>query len=245
MTPETILFIDIESVPATQDFPEGQLGELFKSKYKKEMIDAETTMAPIHYSTKLWKEKAAFHAEFGKIVCISIGRLHKGKFVVKSIASRDEKGILISFADSIEKSKCVFLCGHNALEFDYRFLFQRYVINGLSVPEILNVGMKKPWEVNLLDTMKMWGGTSWNYKASLDLIAHCLGIPSPKSEMDGSKVADVYYGSFNVESGELPFDKEEEALKVIGNYCNGDVITDYKVWCRLSGIEYTSEIEIA
>lgn len=231
-----VLFIDIESVPIQKEIPPSDLGDLFIKKYRKEITESQSSDSEI----ACWKQKAALHAEFGKIVCVSIGAISGTKLHVKAIASRNEKEILIKLSEAIEKSQCNLIAGHNSTEFDFPFLMRRYIINQLPVPPILNPDGRKPWESPYIDTMKLWSASAWNYKVSLDLLANCLSIASPKGEMDGSKVAEVFYGSYKVESGELPFDAEDEALKAIGKYCNGDVVTTYKVYCRLKGIEAVS-----
>ncbi len=232
-----ILFLDIETVPVQQYLMDG-IEPYFKKRFKSELevIDSDPN--------ELFERKAALYAEFGKICCVSLGVLTATKFQVKALASRNEKQILIELANAIEKSQCNLLAAHNGLEFDFPFLMRRYIINGLPVPPILNPDGKKPWETPYIDTMKMWSGSAWNYKVSLDLLAYSLGIPSPKTEMDGSKVSEVFYGSYKVASGELPFDAEDEAMKAIGKYCNGDVVTLYKVYCRLKGIEAVSDENI-
>ena len=234
-----ILFVDVESVPTSKDFHHDETGMLFEKRYAKDAMDRNVKI------DILWDEKASFHAEFGKACCVSIGAQTATKFQVKAIASRTEKEILLRLADAIEKSQCQLLCAHNGLEFDFPFLMRRYIINGVPIPPILNPDGKKPWETPYIDTMKMWSGSAWNYKVSLDLLAHVLGIPSPKTDMDGSMVADLYYGMFkDVQSDELPFSAEEAAIQKIGKYCNGDVVTLYKVYCKMKGIEAVSDENI-
>lgn len=235
-----ILFLDCETIPQENPMTIESLPELFQKKFKRQLEELKQSEAP----ESIYSQQASLHAEFGKICCVSIGAISGSKFHVKAIAGRNEKQILIELANAIEKSQCNLLAAHNGLEFDFPFLMRRYIINGLPVPAILNPDGKKPWETPYIDTMKMWSGSAWNYKVSLDLLAHSFGIPSPKTDMDGSKVAEIFYGSYKVSSGELPFDAEYEAMKVIGKYCNGDVVTLYKVYCRLKGIEAVSDENI-
>jgi len=227
---QNICFLDIETIPAInitlgEDIPNEIYG-LFEKKFRKDLQDQGIA--------ELYREKAGLYAEFGKVVCVSIGKMQATKFFIKTMTNRDEKKLLIELAEAI--SKFPILCAHNGLEFDFPFLMRRYIINGLPIPPTLNVFGKKPWETPFEDTMKMWSGTAWNYKCSLDLLAHCLGLPSPKKDMDGSLVAEVYYSMFDdVKNDELPFEKEKQALDKIGKYCAGDIITLANVYCRMKG----------
>jgi hypothetical protein len=182
---------------------------------------------------KHYAKNAALYAEWGKIVCIGVGVVSEGKFKVKYLCSRYEKQLLEEFATIA--SKVTSLVGHNSIEFDFPFLFRRMVVHGIQVPKVLNAIGKKPWEMAMDDTLKMWSGTAWNHKVSLALICETLGIESPKGDMDGTKVGEVFWGMFDgVANDELPFEKEKEALDKIGKYCVGDVIATANVFQRLN-----------
>jgi uncharacterized protein YprB with RNaseH-like and TPR domain len=232
-----ITFIDIETVPL--DNPERMntiVPVLFEKRFERDFIDNVTMPYCDFYS-----QKASLHAEFGKIVAISIGKLSGDKFYIKSLASRNETDILNQASEAINKiaandKKAVTLCAHNGFEFDFPFWMRRCIINRLPLPEPLNLHGKKPWEIMHHDTMKIWSGTAWNYKVSLDLLASIFGLPSPKVDMQGKDIAKIYYSSFTPEEGELPFDAEEKALKKIGSYCAGDVLTLANVFSIMKGL---------
>ena len=86
-----------------------------------------------------------------------------------------------------------YLCAHNGKEFDFPFLARRYLINGLRLPYCLDLAGKKPWEVQHLDTMNLWKFGDYKHYTSLDLLTHTFNIPSPKSDIDGSDVARIFY----------------------------------------------------
>ena len=239
MSLQNILFIDIETVPIAETYygVDEDLRNLFSKKFKTEIeaLPNNSIGDVSELMNHFWMSKAGLYAEFAKVVCISIGKLQGDKFYVKAITGIKEKTILETARETLLKA--AILCGHNAKEFDVPFLFRRFIINDLPVPSILNTIGKKPWEIQIEDTLEMWGSTQWKYRASLNLLCEVLGIPSPKGDMDGSKVSEVYYGIFRPEKAELPFDKEESALKKIGHYCNGDVVAGARVFCRMKGIE--------
>lgn len=113
-------------------------------------------------------------------------------------------------------------CGHNIKEFDIPFLCRRMVIQGMQLPECLKLHGKKPWEVPHLDTLELWRFGDYKNYTSLSLLAEVLGIPSPKEDIDGSMVADVYW--------------KQNDLKRISTYCLRDVYTTARVYLRLKGM---------
>jgi predicted PolB exonuclease-like 3'-5' exonuclease len=186
------------------------------------------------YESEFYVPETSLHAEFGKVVAISIGKLvnekEGDKFYIRSLVDQDEKKLLEQTTISLAKAGGI-LCAHNGLEFDFPFLMRRYMINGLPIPPQLDVAETKPWDVKLRDTMKMWSGTQWNYKVSLELLCNILNVPSPKQEMDGSKVAELFSLG------------DEESMKKISDYCAGDVLACAQVYCRMKGLPLIENIE--
>lgn len=227
---ENILFLDIETVPQNPSYPDldetTQLLWEQKTQYqRKDEISAED-----------FYERAGIWAEFGKIVCISVGYfVIKGEtrsFRVTSFHG-EETHILKQFKqllkDHFAQTKHV-LCAHNGKEFDFPYIARRMVINSINLPYKLDLFGKKPWEVPHLDTMELWKFGDYKHYTSLKLLAHILGIPSPKEDMDGSMVKDVYY-------------KDKDIDRII-SYCELDVVTTAQVFLRLRNEELLSEEEI-
>ncbi len=227
---EHILFLDIETVPQKQQFSEldetsQTLWELKSQYQRKEEFTAEE-----------FYERAGIWAEFGKIVCISVGYFNmKGEqrnFRVTSFHG-DEVHILKQFKqllkDHFGQAKHI-LCAHNGKEFDFPYIARRMVINGINLPYKLDLFGKKPWEVPHLDTMELWKFGDYKHYTSLKLLAHVLGIPSPKEDMDGSMVKDVYY--------------EENDLDRIITYCELDVVTTAQVFLRMRNEDLLKDEEI-
>ena len=113
------------------------------------------------------------------------------------------------------------LCAHNGKEFDFPYLCRRMIIKGLAVPATLNISGKKPWEVNHLDTMELWKFGDFKNFTSLNLLAHTLGILTPKDDIDGSMVWEVYW--------------KEKNLQRIITYCQKDVVTVAQIFLRMNG----------
>ena len=146
------------------------------------------------------------------------------RLVVKSFAGDNEQFLLHEFAEMIKKWSAHeqrYLCGHNGKEFDFPYLCRRMLINSIPIPGILNVAGKKPWEVNHLDTMELWKFGDFKNYTSLNLLAHALGIVTPKDDIDGSVVWEVYW--------------VEKNLERIVTYCQKDVITVAQIFLRMMG----------
>jgi hypothetical protein len=144
---------------------------------------------------------------------------------MKSLVGKNEADLLEKLADAMATSGATSICAHNGLDFDFAILFRRYLINRIKVPALLNRTNKKTWDPGQLDTMNIWAGPQWKYKCSLDCLAAVFGLPSPKAEISGADICELYYDTFNVPSDQLPFEKEELNFKKIGDYCNLDVVT--------------------
>ncbi len=226
-----ILFLDIETVPEKKRFElldnEQQLLWEQKSKYqRKEELSADE-----------FYDRAGIWAEFGKIICISVGYfINNGdserNFRVTSF-SGEEIALLKEFKslliEHFSQAKHL-LCAHNGKEFDFPYIARRMLINSIKLPYKLDLFGKKPWEVPHLDTMELWKFGDYKHFTSLKLMANVLGIPSPKEDMDGSMVRDVFY--------------EENDLDRIVSYCELDVITTAQVLLRLRGEELLPESAI-
>jgi 3'-5' exonuclease len=223
MTTEMILFLDIETTRHPQsyyDLPEDGK-EAFCKRFRKEIAELQINVEdPVFLRTienSLYNDNAAFYAEYGRVVCISIGFINHGKLHIKSFYGKEED-ILIQFAELANKFD--FLCAHNGLEFDFAFLTRKYFMHRLPPPRLLNNFGKKPWEMALLDTLNIWRASSTRYTVSLIQLAYALGLPSPKQDMQGADVPDAFYNG---------------KLADIIAYCEGDVITLVNVWRVLRG----------
>jgi len=217
---ENVLFLDIETVPIFQTFeeqsPEIQALWDKKSKYfRKE----EQTAADVY-------QRAGIYAEFGKIICISVGlpfinKASKLGLRIKSFYGDDEKQLLQNFnamLDKFDTSDEKLLCGHNAKEFDFPYIARRSLINGVRLPKLLNLAGKKPWQVKHLDTMELWRFGDYKNYTSLNLLTTVFNIPTPKDDIDGSQVAKVYWQDADIER--------------IVKYCQKDVVAVVQLFQR-------------
>jgi DNA polymerase elongation subunit (family B) len=224
-----VLFLDIETVSTVKKYDD--LSEDFKylwgikarqlaRKKEEDMEEGEVEA--------LYQEKAGIYAEFGRIICISVGIVVKdaeGRYSVrlKSFADKDEAALLRDFANMLDQyygnPNKHFICGHNVREFDIPYICRRMVINQLPLPGVINIAGKKPWETkHLLDTMELWKFGDYKNYTSLKLLAAVLGFPSPKDDIDGSEVGRVFW--------------EEDDLERIAVYCEKDVLAVVQLLLR-------------
>ncbi len=224
LAPENILFIDIETVPLQENYQtlDPKMQDLWDKKAAY-FCKEEETPEDIY-------NRAGIYAEFGKIVCISAGIIHhvKGEmhFKVKSFADDDENKLLLEFGDMLDnfmsKGPDRNLCGHNAKEFDFPYIARRMLINGIKLPQCLSIAGKKPWEIKFIDTLDLWKFGDYKHYTSLNLLTAIFNIPTPKDDIDGSQVADVYY--------------KEKDLNRIAIYCEKDVLATARLLLKFMGL---------
>ena len=228
---KNVLFLDIETVPEFEKFEE-------LSKTKQELFGHKTQyQRKEEFTPEEFYDRAGIWAEFGKIVCISVGFFSEfdsnRTFRVKSYFGDDEKQLLLEFKELLgshfnHDNKV--LCAHNGKEFDFPYIARRMVINRIDLPSKLNSFGKKPWEIPHLDTMELWKFGDYKHYTSLKLMTHILGIPSPKDDIDGSQVAEVYY-------------KEKDLIRIV-QYCEKDTIAVVQLLLRLYNVDILEEKEI-
>jgi uncharacterized protein YprB with RNaseH-like and TPR domain len=217
--PEHILFLDIETVPQHESFDR-------LSDAEKELWEQKTAyQRKDEFTPDQFYDRAGIWAEFGKIICISAGYIHQreeGRTFRVTSFSGNEKELLTQFKQLVEnhfsRPRNV-LCAHNGKEFDFPYIARRMLIHAIDLPEKLDLFGKKPWEVPHLDTMELWKFGDYKTYTSLKLMAHVLGVPSPKEDIDGSQVRDVYY--------------QENDLERIIEYCERDTLTVAQIFLRL------------
>ncbi len=221
---DEILFLDIETVPAYpnyNDMPE-DYRKLWDRKAQSLSRNNETPL-------ELY-ERAGIYAEFGKIICISVGIIviqdESKTFRLKSYFGDNETQLLADFASMLNglttRKPNLNLCAHNGKEFDFPYIARRMLVNGIAIPSILDVAGKKPWEVKFLDTMELWKFGDVKHYTSLNLLSYIFGIPSPKDDIDGSQVAQCYY--------------QLNDLNRIVTYCEKDVLTVAQILLKYKGL---------
>ena len=243
-TKETLssyLFFDLETIPLAEDFytlPK-RLQEAWSTKFNSLRKSSPNQFTEDIDASEAYYRNCSFYSEYARIICISFGILdwngsETPTAKIKSYADADERLILGGFKESLVKffksKKNANLCGHNIKEFDVPFLARRLVIQGmLPLPPGLDIAGKKPWDVPHTDTLELWKFGDWKSFIKLDTLTAVLDVESPKHEIDGSMVADVFY--------------KNEDLNQIQRYCEDDVIAVMRVMLRFSGMSPEIKIE--
>lgn len=227
---ENLLFLDIETVPenATYEELESEKQELWKHKTHYRRGD--------EISAEEFYNEAGIWAEFGKIVCISVGfftfKDQTRQFRLKTFYGAESE-LLTEFKMLLNgyfNEKHHLLCAHNGKEFDFPYIARRLLIHHIELPDKLELFGKKPWEVPFLDTLELWKFGDYKHYTSLKLLTYILKIPSPKEDIDGSQVREVYY--------------HEKDIKRITAYCEKDVVAVAQIILRLRQEKLLTEEEI-
>lgn len=220
-----VLFLDIETVPAVPRYED--LNETWKTLWAAKHRTFTNTQET---EKETYENRAGIYAEFGKVICVSLGYFHHDKekkkdvLRVKSFFGDDEKKALTQLADVLKNyfsDSDWQLCGHNIREFDIPYMCRRMLANGIPLPPIVDVSGRKPWEMNIIDTLQQWRFGDFKNYTSLQLIAATLGIPSPKQDIEGKDVSRVYW--------------LENDINRIVEYCQRDVITVARIVLKLKG----------
>jgi DNA polymerase elongation subunit (family B) len=228
-----ILFLDIETVANTYDY--NAMDERMKVQWSRKagFLRREKDQS----DEGIYHERAGIYAEFGKIVCIAVGKFietETGDLMLKTktYAGDNERDLLADFKSMIEKMDAAVLklCSHNGKEFDYPYICRRMLVNGVALPAALNMMGKRPWEIQHLDTMEMWKFGDYKHYTSLDLLAAIFNIPTSKNGMDGSQVNVTYH--------------RDNGLQKIKEYCVRDVVVLAQLFLKMRAINLNKELGV-
>lgn len=208
--------MDIETVPAFASYAD--MKEPFKNLWERKAGQLSRTEEETPESLF---PRAGIYAEFGRIICISVGYFRNKEFRIKSFYGDDEYQLLNQFCKLLTShfnSNDKFLCAHNGKEFDFPYLSRRVLIHGLPIPAILNTAGRKSWEVQHLDTMELWKFGDYKHYTSLELLSAVFDIPTPKDDISGADIHQVYW--------------QEHDLERIRTYCQKDVLTVARLFLK-------------
>lgn len=226
---EEFLVLDIETAASCSCYEEMEEGwqQLWFEKIKRQLSEEENV-------SMFYRQRAGVMAEFGKVICICIGRFVCGdtsKLETTLFYGNDEKVLLNDFIyslKSMEGNKLIF-AGHNIKEFDIPFLCRRMIVNNIEIPACMNFQNTKPWETQMFDTFQYWRFGDYKNFTSLKLLAKTLDVPSSKDDIDGSMVGALYWESNAMQ--------QELNMIRIAEYCKKDVIATANIICKLLHIK--------
>ena len=191
-----IFYFDIETVPTDQALKENGLLEAQIQLDEAELI-----------------KKLSLSAATAKIICLCYA-IEPSLINSVEVLQGEETEIIKNFWKLA--ADCNLFVGHNILDFDLRFIYQRSVIHQIKPSR--DIPFTRFRNAPIYDTMQEW--SKWGREhMSLDSLSKALGIPSPKENLDGSKVYPYY------RAGKLP---------EIIEYCKRDVDSVRQVYRRLT-----------
>jgi predicted PolB exonuclease-like 3'-5' exonuclease len=191
-----ICYLDIETVPTDRSLQESGLLQAQMQLDEAELI-----------------KKLSLSAMTAKIICLCYAIEPPTDSEVQ-VLEGDEIEILKNFWQLA--ADCDLFVGHNILDFDLRFIYQRSIIHQVKPSRDLPFGRFR--NAPIFDTMHEW--SKWGREhASLDLLSRTLSLPSPKETLDGSKV--------------YPYYRAGKIADII-DYCRCDVDSVRQVYRRLT-----------
>jgi 3'-5' exonuclease len=218
------MFIDVETVSTTATYDE--LSEQMKKLWQKK---SNLVAKDNDDFASTYQNNAGIFAEFGKIVCVCLGYFtdkNLTQFRIKKFASANETELLKNVFEVFNKfylDNTFSLAGHNIKEFDVPYICRRAMINGVDFPFFLSdLQNRKPWENPLVDTLHLWRFGDFKHYTSLELLATILGIETPKDDINGSEVGQVFW--------------QQNDLERIAIYCAKDVLTSAQVLCKMNKV---------
>jgi predicted PolB exonuclease-like 3'-5' exonuclease len=191
-----ICFMDIETVPTDRSLEEnGLLGS------QMQLDEADLI------------KKLSLSAATAKIICLCYAIEPPVNAEVQVLEGEETEIIKGFWKIAVD---CNLFVGHNILDFDLRFIYQRSIIHQIKPSRDLPFARFR--NAPIFDTMQEW--SKWGREhASLDLLSKALSIPSPKENLDGSKVYPYYRAG---------------RIADIVNYCKCDVDSVRQVYRRLT-----------
>jgi predicted PolB exonuclease-like 3'-5' exonuclease len=216
---KSMLFIDIETTSGfkTLDELKESHPELISFWDRKEkFIRAEDVELRDAESSDIYFQKASLTAEWGRIVCISVGQIKFDENDVpfmqkKSFYGSNEKELLVDFVNFMSqvffKAPGIKLVGHNIKGFDLPYIIKKSILYSLELPRQLHLHKVKPWENCLIDTYEVWKAGGWS-SAALAHLCLLLGIKNPKDDMNAGEVGAAFYAG---------------RIEEIKNYCEEDI----------------------
>lgn len=213
---ERILFFDLETTRRSKELDvNSKEFELFQRKTRNVATDELLTEEEV---VKEYSKRAALKMCYTQIVSIGVGFIKGEEVHIKALEGGEEE--LIKQICEISKN-FEYLCGANILAYDLPILTNngyKYFDVCEVLPDRFITSGKKVWNLDkVIDLQDIFKGTHYS-PSSLDEVCYHFGIPSPKSDLDGSQVSDEYWNN---------------GLERINKYVKQDVFAAINVFKRM------------
>ena len=191
-----ILFFDIETIPTPAAIAANGLDDAQRQLDEQEIV-----------------KKLSLSALTARVLCLAYA-VEPPRDAAIEVLSGDEAEILKRFWQLAAETNL--FVGHNLLDFDLRFLYQRSIIHQIRPSR--DIPFARYRNAPVFDTMHEW--SRWGREhVKLDNLAQALQLASPKADCDGSKVFEFYRAGRQAE---------------ICAYCKGDVETVRQVYRHMT-----------
>ena len=194
------LYLDIETIPSQRPDIKEKIAENIQCPgniRKAESIEKWEIEQKPQAIEEAWL-KTSLDGAYGEVISIAwIWNNEESQGIIRTL-EQSEKMLLKQFIMQLDKltqaSSYYFrFVGHNIINFDLRFIWQRCLINDITseVPHFLNVLNSRPTDYEkVFDTMLYWSGAYSKHGewAGVDKLCVAFNIESPKTIMDGSEV---------------------------------------------------------
>jgi len=175
------IVVDIETVgQSVEEIPERALDYLFRG-LERDAPDPEE----LERRRKDLLSRLGLDPTTGRIVCVGI--LDSESSFERTFSHIDEKELLESFWRWLESARPTLFVSFNGRRFDVPYLNIRSAIHGIEPPYPIPLGWSSHFDVR-----EALEGDDKRRRGSLDYFCAAFGVPSPKMEMDGSLVGQVY-----------------------------------------------------
>lgn len=188
------LYLDIETIPSQDREVHARIAETITPPGN---ISKAETIAQWEAEKKpaLVKEaiaKTSFDGAVGHVCCIGWAINDEPATFRMRLDDFDEADTIRAFLDAADARVAAYaqpvIIGHNVVNFDIRFLWQRAIVLGIAMPRWFPRD-PKPWSGEVFDTMTAFAGARGTI--GMDRLCQALGMGG-KGEVDGSKIAGLW-----------------------------------------------------
>jgi len=230
------IYLDIETIPGQQAEIKQQIEQSITApaQFKKpesiqQWLDENRESA----ADEAWR-KTSFDGALGHIAVIGYA-VDDGEPVTiyrDAYGNRDaERAMLADFfevvntagrqlAGGTRSNAAPVFIGHNVLDFDLRFIFQRAVMLGIRPPACIPFDAK-PWDKSVFDTMTAWAGV--RNRVSLDKLCRAFGVAGKGSEIEEEIDGSMVWGFV-----------KDGRIADVARYCAGDIERTRAIHRRLT-----------
>lgn len=185
------LFLDIETIPTQREDFKQLIAEDIKHPgniKKAESIKLWNKEKKPQVIDEAWR-KTALDATQGELLCFGYAFNDDEPECLGRTLEQPESVLLEAINDTLGNRQSSVWIGHYITGFDLRYLWLRFVVNGIK-PAFNIPYNAKPWDSSVFDTKVEWSGLKGCTSGSLDIVSKALGYKG-KGDLDGSKVWDA------------------------------------------------------